>query len=168
MGAQDFSTTIFAADAAEAFDRAQARARYDYGHAGYTGTIAEKDRFVEFTLPPRFKVTKAVELGWEWLDLMFQKPDPEGMYIKARWKHNPTVKQIERETAKWERKRERVRKKAGAFSSQLDSLAVVLDDKWGPAACFELRGKAAQEYRKRHGVQRRKGGVFYFTGIASC
>ncbi|WP_369380510.1 hypothetical protein [Streptomyces sp. cg36] len=42
MGAADFITTATAKDATAAFHQAQDTARYEYGHGGYTGTIAEK------------------------------------------------------------------------------------------------------------------------------
>jgi hypothetical protein len=34
-----------------AFDAAVEQTTYDHGHAGYTGTIAEKDNFIEIPLP---------------------------------------------------------------------------------------------------------------------
>lgn len=45
MGAEQFETRVSAKTAVEAFAKATERARYDHGHAGYTGTIAEKDEF---------------------------------------------------------------------------------------------------------------------------
>ena len=47
MGATEFITLEAGkyASASEAFRRAQERARYEYGHGGYTGTIAEKSGF---------------------------------------------------------------------------------------------------------------------------
>lgn len=53
MGATDFQTTVKARTAQAAFKKAQEQARYDHGHAGYTGTIAEKPSFVEVDLPIR-------------------------------------------------------------------------------------------------------------------
>jgi hypothetical protein len=47
MGAESFEHQAFGKDAKEAFDNAVEEALYDYGHSGYTGTIAEKDSFVE-------------------------------------------------------------------------------------------------------------------------
>jgi hypothetical protein len=46
MGAEQFTVTARGATAREAFDAAVAEAQYDYGHAGYTGTIAEKDEYI--------------------------------------------------------------------------------------------------------------------------
>jgi len=46
MGAETFYHTATDRNAEEAFYKAIGEAQYDYGHAGYTGTIAEKDRFI--------------------------------------------------------------------------------------------------------------------------
>jgi len=51
MGADMFITESVGKTAQEAFDRAVERARHDHGHAGYTGTIAEKEGFVFLGLP---------------------------------------------------------------------------------------------------------------------
>jgi hypothetical protein len=47
MGAEWFNQTGRGASVAEAFDSAKKKAQYDYGHAGYTGSLAEKDTFLE-------------------------------------------------------------------------------------------------------------------------
>lgn len=51
MGAETFTVKSNGKTAKEAFNNAVEEAQYDYGHAGYTGTIAEKSNFVMFTLP---------------------------------------------------------------------------------------------------------------------
>lgn len=51
MGAYDFYTTAKGKTAQEAFNNAVEDARFNYGHAGYTGTIAEKHQFVMISLP---------------------------------------------------------------------------------------------------------------------
>jgi hypothetical protein len=51
MGAEKFRTSAAAKSANEAFDLVKAQAKYDYGHAGYTGTIAEKPGFRIFEPP---------------------------------------------------------------------------------------------------------------------
>ena len=45
MGANQFKNTYSARTAEEAFCSLVERASYDHGHAGYTGTIAEKQSF---------------------------------------------------------------------------------------------------------------------------
>lgn len=51
MGAQTFFTKENGATAREAFRKAVEKAQYDYGHGGYTGTIAEKTSFVMISVP---------------------------------------------------------------------------------------------------------------------
>jgi hypothetical protein len=51
MGATEFMCSDSGKSANEAFKNAIKQAQYDYGHSGYTGTIAEKDKFVMITLP---------------------------------------------------------------------------------------------------------------------
>jgi len=52
MGATDFYQKAKGKTARDAFVAAQEKARYDHGHSGYTGTIAEKGEFVMIPLPP--------------------------------------------------------------------------------------------------------------------
>lgn len=82
MGAESFSIRAKGRTAAEAFKAAVAQAQYDYGHSGYTGTIAEKDSFI-----------------------MLPTPADIGTY----YDYDP-------EDPNWQK----------------------VDDKWGPAGCFDL------------------------------
>jgi len=50
MGANDFYDIVFGKTLDEAFRSAVEQALYDYGHAGYTGSIAEKGSVVEIPL----------------------------------------------------------------------------------------------------------------------
>lgn len=62
MGAETFVTTRFAFDgitARQAFKDAQEEARHDYGHRGYTGTVAEKHSFIELPLVDGKDILKA-------------------------------------------------------------------------------------------------------------
>lgn len=52
MGADTFFASAQGQTAKEAFDAAVKQAQYDYGHAGYTGTIAEKSEFVMIPYDP--------------------------------------------------------------------------------------------------------------------
>lgn len=51
MCANVFTTFSMGKDAEDAFFNAVDQAKYDYGHSGYTGTIAEKYSFVMIDLP---------------------------------------------------------------------------------------------------------------------
>lgn len=52
MGAEEFQTTSNHRWSHRAFREAVESAQYNYGHAGYTGTIAEKDSFVVIQFDP--------------------------------------------------------------------------------------------------------------------
>ena len=51
MGAQQFTQEAKGKTAKEAFDSAVAAAAWDHGHAGYTGSCAEKHEFVMIPYP---------------------------------------------------------------------------------------------------------------------
>jgi hypothetical protein len=52
MGAETFFTRAKGKTASDAFTAAREQALYEYGHRGYTGTIAEKHEFLTITPPP--------------------------------------------------------------------------------------------------------------------
>ena len=67
MGGTTFSCTANGETVREAYDKAVEQAQWEYGHAGYTGTIAECDGYVviqqeKLTLP------LAEELGEKLID----------------------------------------------------------------------------------------------------
>ena len=51
MGAMTFFTKAKGRTANEAFRQAIEQAFYDHGHGGYSGSVAEKDRFVPICVP---------------------------------------------------------------------------------------------------------------------
>ena len=51
MGGENFEQLEWGKTAEGAFNRAVIKAQYNYGHAGYTGTIAEKIGFTVIPLP---------------------------------------------------------------------------------------------------------------------
>lgn len=51
MGGTNFETTATGKTAREAFANAVSQAQWEHGHGGYTGTIAEKPGFTEFSVP---------------------------------------------------------------------------------------------------------------------
>lgn len=51
MGAASFENIGKGETAEEAFRAAVSQAQYDYGHAGYSGTLAEKGDYVSIPLP---------------------------------------------------------------------------------------------------------------------
>lgn len=51
MGAHEFFTISKGVNAKAAFTDAREQAEWENGHCGYTGTIAEKDKFVMISVP---------------------------------------------------------------------------------------------------------------------
>lgn len=66
MGAAEFVTYQEGADPKTAFREAVDTARHDYGHRGYTGTIAEKDEYVTAAREP-LPMGAAEALAWKLL-----------------------------------------------------------------------------------------------------
>lgn len=75
MGAEVFFTSATGKTAKEAFNSAVEQAQYDYGHAGYTGSIAEKTSFVIIPLP------EGKNAG-EYVDYLIDNCDPR---IDDKW-----------------------------------------------------------------------------------
>ncbi|MFI5783546.1 hypothetical protein [Nocardia sp. NPDC051570] len=71
MAAQQFITYSPNTDIAAAFDAAIDEAQHEYGHDGYTGTIAEKDSYVIIAADPvREPVAEAL------IEELFDARDP--------------------------------------------------------------------------------------------
>jgi hypothetical protein len=75
MGASEFSVISVGKDADEAFTRAKEAAFYDFGHSGYTGSIAEKPSFI--ILP------RAESIGYEEIEDRFMRDDDD--WCLAHW-----------------------------------------------------------------------------------
>ena len=75
MGACEFFTSATGDTAKNAFMAAAEAARYESGHGGYTGTIAEKYQFVMIDLP------KGKD-PWQFADELMEASDPR---IENKW-----------------------------------------------------------------------------------
>lgn len=62
MGAQDFTQKANGTTAEKAFRTATEQARFEHGHGGYTGSIAEKYEFVMIDCPG---TREPSEFAWE-------------------------------------------------------------------------------------------------------
>jgi len=62
MGASTFQQIGYGVTSLEAFKQGKETAEYDYGHRGYTGSMAEKDSFVEIDLPEGMNPEEYAEL----------------------------------------------------------------------------------------------------------
>lgn len=151
MGAAGFWTEAIGRSADEAFRCATDRARYEHGHGGYTGSIAEKH---EFKL---MHVSKAELLHW--LDHEIQE-SRKVLRGRVGW-----------EAENWQRnlqaaEQERARVASGGTPSP-EAFAQILYglwhgpgfDKWGPAVAVQLSPKPGDF----PGCKR-----FVFFGLASA
>ena len=75
MGANTFFTEASGKNAKEAFKLAVEDACYDYGHAGYTGSIAEKDSYVCIPCPDGID-------AYDYADQLIEEGDPR---IDSKW-----------------------------------------------------------------------------------
>jgi hypothetical protein len=80
MGAEDFTNRVKASSAQEAFRIATEEARYNYGHAGYTGTIAEKSDFVMLKPSPE-RLEEIKSKGW----IPYEPDDPLWEKVDDKW-----------------------------------------------------------------------------------
>jgi hypothetical protein len=68
MGAETFINFCEGKNVKDAFNIALEKALYEHGHRGYTGSLAEKDSYVEIKIPKSFlpdeKDPKARALAW--------------------------------------------------------------------------------------------------------
>jgi hypothetical protein len=150
MGATDFLHYGTGRTVKEAFKTAHDEAAYDFGHAGYTGTIAEKYGFVEFVLPPRVTAHKVYEAAWVALDTIYDSNSSQ------RRKTNTHMK-ARAQLVTW------------LGETQTTNLLRAIDDKWGPAAAIKLTKKEAEQFVPRTPTGKRKKNyeVWMFFGLAS-
>jgi hypothetical protein len=73
MGAETFDTIIRGDDMGAAFREAVRRAKHDYGHAGYSGTIAEKQSARYIGEAKSMK--EAQDMAWTLIDAMDPRID---------------------------------------------------------------------------------------------
>lgn len=140
MGAQEFSVIQTGRTAQDAFTKARDRALYDWGHAGYTGTIAEKDGF---------KVMG--QLSSRYLDYLEVYLDRTEDWYRSTRKN----------------KRRYPKGVPESIAPMLIRAVELYVDKWGPAVCFEITGAKAKEIKEAMGRKGTWDKVFWFGGLAS-
>lgn len=152
MGATSFSTVSAGKSAESAYDTAVRDARYWNGHGGYTGTIAEKDGFVEFTLPARVTGERFEQTVWAALDESWQTEGARQRGEKAP--RTPNLATLE----KWLGKRDAGR------------ILEVATEKWGPAVAVRLGPTEGDKHIPKTPTGKKKAGygAWLFFGMASC
>jgi hypothetical protein len=137
MGADQFQVIALGRTAHIAFSKAVNQAQYDFGHAGYTGTIAEKDGYV-FAGPVSSRHVDRLE----------------GYFGRVLYgivdKHGPAQGRIPE-----------------SMRDVITTHAETYDDKWGPAVCLEITGVRAKEIKERQGRKGTMDKVYIFLGTAS-
>lgn len=121
MGSDTFGVYSVGKDPKEAFDAAVSSAQYDYGHAGYTGTIAEKDSFTMldcwgFSAAEFDEIYNKVlgETGWG------SRPVVGPLTIRIGYGDKATDLEIREDLARY----------------MIEKVFPATDDKWGPAGCI--------------------------------
>jgi len=175
MGAADFTTIAVGKTPGLAFNAAIEDALYDYGHAGYTGTIAEKggDGFVMFAIKPRTNPLDVRSKLWDAQVALSYEQDPTSEYVRK-------PKAAERNALSWLRERvslapvkreNRYGSDFGYSSRPRDAAASLIeaaDAKWGACACIEITGARAAKIKAERGRKGTHDKVFLFFGTASC
>lgn len=82
MGADTFMVTADGNTAKQAFDDAVDDALYEYGHGGYTGTIAEKDSYLHISLPQGLRKNPPLEKITAYAEDLIEKCDSR---IDDKW-----------------------------------------------------------------------------------
>ena len=152
MGACSFSTVAVGKTADDAMRAAREAAYWEHGHGGYTGTIAEKDGYVEFTLPTRITAARFTEVVW---NAVHEKWGNEGRaYENLKPNPTPNLDLL----AKW------LGKTAAA------SIVRVVDEKWGPCVAVRLGATEARPHIPKTPTGKNKVGynAYLFFGTASC
>jgi hypothetical protein len=152
MGAQQFHTLTWGKDVNTAFNHAVETANWHYGHDGYTGTIAEKNEYRLFSIPPRIcpnKIRKALE---QWpLDY-----ELDGLSNRSQiGKKNRVLEQVGLS-------------QTPRLRYLIDSMIDTYDNKWGAAVAMRIKqGKLDRELRNKYGRKGQKGSFYLFCGWAS-
>lgn len=98
MGACDFECSGKGKTASEAFESLVEDARYQHGHGGYTGTIAEKTSFKMIGIPDSFKLShegkSEREVASLYAEHLMEVCDPR---INDKWGDAGCIKVVEGE-----------------------------------------------------------------------
>ena len=171
MGATEFADDNFGKTVGDAFNKQCDSDQYNFGHSGYTGTLAEKDGFVLLNRPPRIRADRLKDIiidaerwmCWADTDEKYRHAytKPPAKCRKAWERLNEWYHPVTGETVPWE-------------YSLPDRLYVGVDardicktygEKWGPALAVEL---SPAEKKERWNGLPRGSKAFLFFGMASC
>ena len=160
MGACDFSIDNFGPNLGAAYHKQVNSDQYNFGHAGYTGTLAEKDGVGLIVRPPRITAGRLVDTiiaAEQWKFWM----DTDEKYRHAYAKPKAGCRQA------WERLNEWYHPVRGFKQGAIDARGIcnTYGEKWGPALAVE---QSPAEKKKRGSDLPRGTKTFLFFGLASC
>ncbi len=122
MGAEGFTTFAKGRTAKEAFEKAVTEAQYEYGHGGYTGTIAEKEHSFKM-----FPAPGGMDTPMDRIQELRGRIDEEFNSEKGRKLRREALAKIESRT----------------HDKFLDEAYRLINDhaveKWGPAGAMKVR-----------------------------
>ena len=139
MGATNFMTTAKGKSLDDAFRAATDQARFEYGHGGYTGSIAEKDHVMEvrppMRVPPGTRKTtylQAVHIAEAW-----------------SWMREDTAEDLKNSRPRYIKRRKQIAKEVDKFNAKGFDMAYMCDmtdhaTKWEP--CCGMRIGRSNEY----------------------
>jgi hypothetical protein len=167
MGATTFEVYSTGRDPDSAFREARDQALYDFGHAGYTGSIAEKGSFRMVKIPAGVRCTPK-----KFLELLHDVEDFQSLaYLRSdlQWAKNAADKRRRESLIKKEERRQAsFWRKNIALKATLEHAEEIYGDKWGPCIALEVKGAQAVTIKKRNGRAGTHDRVFVFAGWASC
>lgn len=160
MGASEFAIDNFGRNLSEAYNKQVDSDYYDHGHAGYTGTLVEKDGLIELKRPPRITAKRLSDTIAEAAHWWWWAYDTEEKYQHLHDKPSAKYRQA------WDRLNEWFPPrgfKQGFMDA--DDICRLYDDKWGPA--FAIEQSPAEKKKRWHDLPRGSK-TFLFFGNASC
>jgi len=142
MGACQFDTQRLGKTVAEAFTAAVDQAAHEYGHGGYTGTIAEKHGYRLVTVPAGFTADK-------FIDALLEAAN------HSHYGDSPLPKRTDASYA-WRTRAAKAHAKLLAVlgARELARLLELLNDKWGDCLAVEVTGKALTAAKAEHDSRR--------------
>ena len=153
MGAEQFEVMSNGKDLAEAFTRAVDAAFYDYGHAGYTGSICEKPGVYLIPTPKGVTaqdVAEAIVDAQGWDNPRSEWPDMKPEFVEQQNKYYELADAAFAKVAKW------------FGHDEAEHIVRLSDDKWDDAVAVEMTANECPTAAEQDGDR-----WFFFFGWAS-
>ena len=160
MGATEFAIDNFGKTVGDAYNKQVDSDHYNFGHSGYTGTLAEKDGYVLINRPPRIRADRLKDLIFDAEQWMFWL-DTDEKYRHAYTKPKAKCRDAWERLSKWYP----ILSHFHAPAPTARDICATYGEKWGPALAVE---QSPAEKKKRWSDLPRGTKTFLFFGMASC